>query len=369
MAGEAKAAALNGDGTPENRVRANAEGRVEFELTQDPDRCDTRVARACGTNVIVVRQVRERGSACIPRVPPELLFRVRSLAMRGRVGWGALFVAIALLALPAGTNAATIGFTPTGSMGVGREGPAGAELPDGKVLVVGGSNLRTSEIYDPATGTFSSAGIGLMAAPRTFAVAVTLKDGRVLVAGGAGDKTAEVFNPATRTFSQVAPSLDERSGAAGALLPDGRVLVAGGYNGSTYLQTAEIYNPTTNSWSPTSSMGINRNATAGASLADGRALIVGGTSLSAPLATAETFNPASSTFSDVGSMDTARISPSVAPLPDGRVLVAGGQDMSGQVASAQLFDPRTNSFSGAGIGSCRRPATMRPQHRCPRVRC
>jgi hypothetical protein len=60
MAGETKAAALNGDGTPENRVRANAEGRVEFELTQDPDRCDTRIARACGTNVIVVRKVRER---------------------------------------------------------------------------------------------------------------------------------------------------------------------------------------------------------------------------------------------------------------------------------------------------------------------
>lgn len=60
MAGEAKAAALNGDGTPSNRVRADAEGRVEFELNRDPDRCDTRIARACGTNVIVVRQVRER---------------------------------------------------------------------------------------------------------------------------------------------------------------------------------------------------------------------------------------------------------------------------------------------------------------------
>jgi hypothetical protein len=33
---------------------------VEFELLRTPDRCDTRIARACGTNVIVVRQVRER---------------------------------------------------------------------------------------------------------------------------------------------------------------------------------------------------------------------------------------------------------------------------------------------------------------------
>ena len=85
--------------------------------------------------------------------------------MSSRLGWGGLLVATALLALPASTSAATIGFTPTGSLGVGREGPAGAELPDGKVLVVGGSNLRTSEIYDPATGMFSSAGIGLMLAP------------------------------------------------------------------------------------------------------------------------------------------------------------------------------------------------------------
>jgi hypothetical protein len=60
MAGEAKAAALNGDGTPANRVRADAEGRVEFELGRDPDRCDTRIARRCGTNVILVRQVRQR---------------------------------------------------------------------------------------------------------------------------------------------------------------------------------------------------------------------------------------------------------------------------------------------------------------------
>ena len=59
MAGEAKAAALNGDGTPENRVRASAEGRVEFELATTLT-VDTRIARACGTNVIVVRQVRER---------------------------------------------------------------------------------------------------------------------------------------------------------------------------------------------------------------------------------------------------------------------------------------------------------------------
>jgi hypothetical protein len=60
IAGEAKAQALNGESTAADRVRADAEGRVEFELRRSPDRCDTRIARACVTNVVVVRQVRER---------------------------------------------------------------------------------------------------------------------------------------------------------------------------------------------------------------------------------------------------------------------------------------------------------------------
>jgi hypothetical protein len=60
LAGEARAAALSALDSPADRVRADAEGRIEFELTRMPDRCDTRIARACGTNVTMVRQVRER---------------------------------------------------------------------------------------------------------------------------------------------------------------------------------------------------------------------------------------------------------------------------------------------------------------------
>jgi hypothetical protein len=62
LAGEAKAAALSDLDPPadHHRANANAEGRIEFKLIRDPDRCDTRVARATGTNVVLVRQVRER---------------------------------------------------------------------------------------------------------------------------------------------------------------------------------------------------------------------------------------------------------------------------------------------------------------------
>jgi hypothetical protein len=60
MAGEVRAVLLSEGDPGADRLRARVEGRIEFELGRDPDRCDTRVARACGANVLVVRQVRER---------------------------------------------------------------------------------------------------------------------------------------------------------------------------------------------------------------------------------------------------------------------------------------------------------------------
>jgi hypothetical protein len=55
--------------------------------------------------------------------------------------------------------------------------------------------------------------------------------------------SAEVFNPATNTFSSVGIGLmgTARTGAVAAPLPDGRVLVAGGYDGSTRFSSAEIF--------------------------------------------------------------------------------------------------------------------------------
>ena len=59
LAGEA-AAALAGADSAAARLRADAEGRIEFELNRMPDHCDTRIARACATNVVTVKKVRQR---------------------------------------------------------------------------------------------------------------------------------------------------------------------------------------------------------------------------------------------------------------------------------------------------------------------
>jgi hypothetical protein len=71
---------------------------------------------------------------------------------------------------------------------VGRYGPTGAALPGGRALVAGGydgnDNVDIAEIFDPATNSFSSAGVGRLIGKRQEAAGASLPDGRVLIAGG-----------------------------------------------------------------------------------------------------------------------------------------------------------------------------------------
>jgi uncharacterized protein (TIGR03437 family) len=87
---------------------------------------------------------------------------------------------------------------------------ATALLPDGTVLVVGGS---LGELFDPASGTFTSP--ARMIRPRDGHTATLLMDGTVLVvggqyvAGGIPPPTAEIYHP---TVSIPAPALLSLSG-------------------------------------------------------------------------------------------------------------------------------------------------------------
>jgi hypothetical protein len=291
------------------------------------------------------------------------------MVWRLRIAAG-LALALGLFAPQTALGAGAGSFGPTGSMGTARYAAVAAPLKDGRVLVAGGYYddgggdhfLASAEIFNPAADSFSSAGIGPMGSPRRGAVAAPLPDGRVLVAGGSYNDgvdhelaSAEVFNPGTGAFTPVGDMGIARVRAAAAPLPDGRVVVAGGNDGATRLSSAEVFNPATNAFTPVSDMTTDRARAAAAPLPDGRVLISGGTN-GAPLTSAEVFNPASDTFSSagLGAMSTARQAPAAAPLPDGRVLVSGGvyaEGVGGYQASAEVFSPATNSFSSAGIGA------------------
>jgi hypothetical protein len=97
--------------------------------------------------------------------------------------------------------------------------------------------------YDPATVAWSPT--GFMNTARLHHTATLLPDGRVLVAGGTifetGIASAEVYSPTTSAWSPTGSMNAARSFHRATLLPDGRVLVAGGYGGTGYLASAEVY--------------------------------------------------------------------------------------------------------------------------------
>jgi hypothetical protein len=162
---------------------------------------------------------------------------------------------------------ATSMFSATASMTTSRAGHTMATLPDGRVFVSPGASRYTVELFDPTTGTFSAAG---EMASWSFGLAMALPDGRVIVLGGSslGDHgAAAIWDPATQTFGpeRELPGWVRRA----TLLDDGRILLIGGRaNWSAVVdvaagETKRIQPP--RAWQPRTTR-----------LADGRVLVVGG---------------------------------------------------------------------------------------------
>ncbi|HVS88720.1 MAG TPA: kelch repeat-containing protein [Candidatus Acidoferrum sp.] len=252
-------------------------------------------------------------------------------------------------------------FLPTGSMNVAREQATATLLPNGKVLVAGGRNgngaTAAAELYDSASGTFTLT--GSMATPRADATATLLPNGKVLIAGGfaltptsvAATATAELFDPASGTFSTTGSLATGRWLATANLLPDGTVLVSGGFNvNNTPTAAAEIYNPATSTFSPTGSMSGARVGHTSTLLPNGKVLIADGfdSTLNA-VSSVELYDPATGLFSPAGNMLVGRQGHIATLLPNGKVMFAGGFDPNANVTgTAELFDPVSGSFSPTG---------------------
>ena len=96
-------------------------------------------------------------------------------------------------------------------------------------------NLATSEIYDPADGSWTATS-GPLAAARSNHTAHLMPDGRVLVTGN----SCELFDPEAGTWSAAAPLAAGRSYHSSTLLANGQVLVAGGSGSGGLQKSAEL---------------------------------------------------------------------------------------------------------------------------------
>jgi hypothetical protein len=132
---------------------------------------------------------------------------------------------------------ATNTWTPAASMIVARGSHWAALLTNGKVLVAGGGNdsasaLDTTELYDPATNAWSSAGtLSVARANQGITPAAVLPSGKVVIAGGwtgsINSAATDIYDPATSTWSTGAPMNEGRRDHTATLLGNGKVLVTG----------------------------------------------------------------------------------------------------------------------------------------------
>jgi hypothetical protein len=269
-----------------------------------------------------------------------------------------------------------------GGQVIGRQQHTTTLLADGRVLVVGGqgagsgtsaqplSYLKSAQIYDPATHSWSST--GSLTTGRYDHAATLLSDHRVLVTGGITSggtsgvttNTAEIWDPSNGQWTTVNPMITNPNGRRGHVLtplPNGQVLVTGGFDTSlpaNYLASAEIYDPTLNQWAAPSpspagqaTMSSVRAYHTATLLPNGKVVIIGGRMSTSSLSSSvDLFNAETQSFTPLadigGNGATPRAFHTATLLPSGKIFVAGGQiagGISGVVATntTELYDPST----------------------------
>mgnify|MGYP000101830338 FL=1 len=291
------------------------------------------------------------------------------------------------------TEALTVTVTPVttppvaldlgGEMTVARSDHASVLLPDGRVLVIGGTDsvnvLKSSELFDPSTETWRAS--GEMKTARRGHSATLLADGKVLVTGGFDGKaalaTAEIYDPSTGVWTAtLGPMVSSRRFHTAILLNDGKVLIAGGVVGPLVTadpKATELYNPATGLFTAyatftetASGSGIGtglalpeaRQGHTATKLSTGNVLFVGNSgvnSAAAKLLAYDSTTPTASTWALAGTMTNTRYNHAAAVLNDNKVLITGGfGNQTGTSKSVEIYNPTTNAWSpGASMSTDR----------------
>ena len=116
-------------------------------------------------------------------------------------------------------------------MGAARAGHTATRLHDGTVLIAGGDDAGTAEIFKPTTESFSSTLLA-MAAPRIGHTATLFSDDSVLLAGGNTD-SMEYFSSVVQTFTLDPQKMTATRTGHATSLSDTRLLFFGGDTGHT----------------------------------------------------------------------------------------------------------------------------------------
>jgi N-acetylneuraminic acid mutarotase len=233
---------------------------------------------------------------------------------------------------------------------------------DGKIYAIGGAGpvyqaLRTVEVYDPATDTWTTK--SEMPTARQ-GLSTSVVNGKIYaIGGGAGSSDSyayvetysavEVYDPATDTWTTRAEMPTAR-GFHSANVVDGRIYVIGGSHASSphvnRVRTVEVYDPATDTWTQKGDMKPPRGA-GFSSVVDGKIYVIGGYGGSQRVTE---YDPSTDTSTTKSEMPTARHALTTSTL-DGKIYAIGGYTpgVSGYpgVVTVEIYDPATDSWTTA----------------------
>ncbi len=286
-------------------------------------------------------------------------------------------------------NPATQSFTSLGAiMSKNRVDYGTAKLPDGTILLAGGdtgaftSILKTADIFNSITNTYTATTNKMADAYFDFAQAVTLETGRtsksstpgVFIIGttGSGNDSlwTEIYDPPTQSFSTpVKPfkpsgSAEPQVGYTTTLLGNGKVLIQG------FTSTAQLYDPIAKTFTETTNQPPEVTIPGGqletlfepaaVLLSNGMVLVAGGYAATIyPSSFAYLYNPATNTFAATGSLNRARCNPAAYALPNGEAMVmgpAGENNVAGSCYidnTVEIYNPGTGAFTLAYMTTAR----------------
>jgi len=224
-----------------------------------------------------------------------------------------------------------------------RSGAASVALPDGSIVLMGGSynhNTLTTYYNDTwrsedkgATWSLVNASSGW--SERSGATTVALPDGSIVLMGGNGgavkynDTWRSEDKGATWSLVNASPGWQKRFGQTSAVLPDGNIILTGGFDGSStfYNDTwKSVDNGTTWSLVNASSGWQKREPDASVALPDGSILLMGGYSVAYYNDTWRSEDKGATwSLVNAGSGWSERSSAASVALPDGSIVLMGGR--------------------------------------------
>jgi N-acetylneuraminic acid mutarotase len=160
-----------------------------------------------------------------------------------------------------------------------------ASVVDGRIYVIGGSDastpddrshVRTVEVYDPATDTWTRE--GEMQASRAAGFS-SVVDGKIYVIGGyGGPQRSDEYDASTDTWTTRSEMPSARRSLSTSAL-DGKIYAFGGYvpdvAGHAGVATVEVYDPATDTWTTASDMPAGRFGLR-TSVVGGKIYVIGG---------------------------------------------------------------------------------------------